>query len=124
VALPHPYRLRSSRDFQRVYSRAKRFKAEHLTLLKLARAGSVASPGPRSLRLGVVVSQKVSKRAVIRNRIRRRLHGAFYQLSPSLASGWDLVLIVHPSAAACDYAVLARELEKLLRRADLNRPTP
>ena len=45
-------------------------------------------------RLAVVVSKKVSKSAVVRNRIRRQLYEAVRRLEVEIASPYDMVLTV------------------------------
>jgi ribonuclease P protein component len=64
--------------------------------------------------IGISISQKVSKRAVVRNRIKRRLKAAFRQLLPALAPGWWLVVIVRPEAIQCEYPEFLQELKQLL----------
>jgi ribonuclease P protein component len=48
----------------------------------------------KDYRLAVVVSKKVSKSAVVRNRIRRRLYESFRLESPSFKGSYDMVLTV------------------------------
>lgn len=48
-------------------------------------------------RIAVVVSKKVHKRAVGRNRIRRRLYEQFRHQLPSINGTWDIVCIVSSS---------------------------
>lgn len=45
-------------------------------------------------RVAVVVSRKVSKSAVVRNRIRRRIYAAVREFSQNIPSGTDLVFTV------------------------------
>jgi len=71
-------------------------------------------------RIGISISLKVSKRAVIRNRIKRQLRAAFRCLLPQLSPGWRLVVVVQPSAAQeCDYQQFLQELEQLLAEAEV-----
>lgn len=78
-------------------------------------AEQVAEP----TRVGISISQKVSKRAVIRNRIKRRLKVAARSLLPRFLTGWDLIVIVHPEATQCDYRQFLQELEQLLINAEV-----
>jgi ribonuclease P protein component len=48
----------------------------------------------RPYRVAVVVSRKVSKSAVVRNRIRRRLYELVRHQAPSISPGTDLVFTV------------------------------
>ena len=70
--------------------------------------------------IGISISQKVSKRAVIRNRIKRWIRAALRQLWPRLESGWQLVIVVKSGMATeCDYAEILQELEQLLAEAEV-----
>lgn len=71
------------------------------------------------LRLAVVVSKKVSKRAVIRNRLRRLLHRAFMEEVPRLRRGHWLLLSLKPGAAQRSEDQLLQEWNHLLRRSGL-----
>jgi ribonuclease P protein component len=48
----------------------------------------------KDYRLAVVVSKKVSKSAVVRNRIRRRLYEAFRSHEPQITEAYDMVVTV------------------------------
>ncbi len=54
----------------------------------------VQNPKHESYRVGVVVSKKVSKLAVSRNRIRRRVYEVIRAHSSSIPAGTDLVVTV------------------------------
>lgn len=49
-------------------------------------------------RFGLIISNKVSKSAVDRNRIRRRLYTQLTSLLPSLKIGYDVIVIIQPGA--------------------------
>ncbi|NET49772.1 MAG: ribonuclease P protein component [Merismopedia sp. SIO2A8] len=66
-------------------------------------------------RIGISISNKVSKRAVIRNRIKRQIKAALFQLLPTVAPGWLMVVTVHPQAIECDYWQFLRELEEMMQ---------
>lgn len=84
-------------------------------LPKVVHASGVGSPTC----IGISISQKVSKRAVIRNRIKRQIRAAFRQLLPRIQDGWWLVVVVRPEAVQCDYGQFLRELEQLLADAEV-----
>lgn len=69
--------------------------------------------------IGISISQKVSKRAVVRNRIKRRLKAILQQLLPKISPGWRLVIVVKPSAAECGYEQFLQELKQLLISAEV-----
>ena len=72
-------------------------------------------------RCAVVISSKVSKRAVRRNRLRRLLHGHLrkrLEQRPELAGRW-LLISLRPEAGATDPTQLLEECDSLLRSAGL-----
>jgi ribonuclease P protein component len=70
-------------------------------------------------RLGISVSQKVSKKAVSRNRIKRLIRVAFRELLPQIAPGWKILIIVRQGAVGCKYEHFLRELKQLLLEAGI-----
>ncbi|NJN29100.1 MAG: ribonuclease P protein component [Synechococcales cyanobacterium RM1_1_8] len=62
--------------------------------------------------------RQVSKRAVVRNRLRRQVQAALQQLLPRLAPDQLLVITLKPGAVACDYYNFLQELETLLINAE------
>ncbi|HEY9666198.1 MAG TPA: ribonuclease P protein component [Coleofasciculaceae cyanobacterium] len=130
MALPQAHRLRHWRDFQAVYQKGIRRSGRYLTLRGLPQRTSAAVPPiPGTLqppdrdkpptRLGISISQKVSKKAVVRNRIKRQIRAAIRQLLPQISRGWRLIVVVRPGAQECEYAQFLRELEQLLAEAEV-----
>ena len=56
---------------------------------------SATNPRRSNYRLAVVVSRKVHKSAVARNRIRRRLYAAVIPLENDINQPWDIVINVY-----------------------------
>lgn len=127
--LPQLNRLKHPQDFSTVYRQGLRQSQGSLNL----RAYQRLSPGPQSpdsgvdvllprmspTRFGISISQKVSKRAVIRNRIKRQIRAALRHLLPRIAPGWDVVIVVLPSAKGCNYGEFLQQLEQLLAQAEV-----
>ena len=74
----------------------------------------------RCCRCALVISSKVSKRAVKRNRLRRQLHEAFLgqEFRPDLPPTW-LLLNLRPGAAELSDDNLLKEWSTLIQRAGL-----
>lgn len=116
--LPKVNRLRKTQEFASVYKGGTRQSTFHLTLRAL-RSHPRDSVETQPTRLGITVSQKVSKRAVVRNRIKRQLRAICRQLLPKLLPGWSVVIVARGSVLECDYPQFLRELEQLLTEAGI-----
>jgi ribonuclease P protein component len=129
VALPKANRLKSRKDFQAVFREGIRRHSSHFTLRALKPSGlkkpsldTVISEQPlSSTKFGVSISTKVSKKAVIRNRIKRQITAALHELLPKLFPGWRLVIVVKPTAAEsqCVSQQFLQELKELLVKAEV-----
>ena len=99
--------LKENHLFRRAYHRGKTAADSRLALY-------VRRNGQKTNRLGLTVSTKVG-RAVVRNRIRRRLREIYRLHEDALALGCDVVVVARVRAASSDY----HQLEKsFLRLAD------
>lgn len=106
AGLPRTRRIRQSRDYRRVgRSGSRRAGGAFVLISAPGRAGEA--------RLGVTVSRRVGK-AVVRNRVKRRIREWFRQDADARASGLDLVVIARPAAAGLAGDECARELQRLL----------
>lgn len=117
--------LKKNLDFKRVY-RGGKSAANDALVLYMRRNGLLFS------RFGFSVSKKVGK-AVVRNKIRRRLKEA---LRTMLVAGWPENGKIFPPETGCDFIVIVRKpaadasfwelkggLESLLKRLLRQRPT-
>ncbi len=119
MALPKANRLKQRRDFTAVYQRGLRRNSDNLALRALRpRQKDELPPKPPS-QIGISISKKVSKRAVIRNRIKRQIRVALRQLLPRIPPGWKVVIVVRESAIECDYFQFLQELKQLLVDAEV-----
>ncbi|MDJ0653072.1 MAG: ribonuclease P protein component [Xanthomonadales bacterium] len=107
-------RLRHKRDFDRVFNQPLRSARRHFTVL--ARSNQL-----NHARLGLAVSKKVDKRAVVRNRIKRMVRESF-RLDPIAAAALDVVVIARPPAALEQPRAVRRELadhwQRLMKLAE------
>ena len=67
-------------------------------------------------RLGVVVSKRVDKRAVVRNRIKRYFREIFRLERENLIEPLDIVLIARQEAVTTDFKTLRYQITRELRR--------
>jgi ribonuclease P protein component len=104
-------RLRSSADFQRV--RGLKQSLVHPLLILYTAPNEVGHP-----RLGVSVSRRIGK-AVVRNRVRRRIRESVRLQWNALRGARDLLFIARGPSAEADWEALRRAVDELLRRAGL-----
>ena len=124
MALPKAYRLKSRQDFQAVFREGIRRHSSHFTLRALKPPLSTEpslDTAPPVTKIGIAISTKVSKRAVVRNKIKRQMTAALHQLLPELVPGWRLVLIVKPTTteSECETQKFLQELEQLLAQTEV-----
>ncbi len=84
--LPLKNRLKKKKDFERIFNQGKSFKHDCLVLRILENDLGYN-------RFGFVVSKKVSKKAVVRNRIKRMLREIVRQGDVKIKEGFDIVVI-------------------------------
>ncbi len=108
LSFPRAARIRARADFARVFEQARRTSDPMLSLHWLA--------GDMPARLGLAVSRKVDRRAVVRNRIKRALREAFRHWRTQLAAG-EYVVVARPPAALVPPARLRAAFERTLIRA-------
>ena len=113
--LGRTHRFHGYNSLRAVYRRGRTLRGPMLSL-KYA----TDRPG-RPYRVGIVVGRKVSKSAVVRNRIRRRLYGLVRtQLNAERARGHDLVFTGYDERlASIEYDQLKAIVADLLQKAGL-----
>ncbi len=114
VPAPRPVaRLKTRPEFLHVQKAGRRWTSRSLALEAVANGGD-------GLRAGFTVSKKTAKKAVIRNRIKRRLRAAAAEiLGLHAAPGYDYVLVGRIGAFDCPYAKLCGEILWCLEKMDL-----
>lgn len=108
AGFPPSARVRAKLEFGRVFEHSRRYATPLLTLHYLA--------DEQPARLGLAVSRKVDRRAVVRNRIKRRLRDFFRRRRAVLAGG-AYVVVARSGAARCSGAELLAAFEQALRRS-------
>ena len=76
------------------------------------------------IRVGFVISKRISKRAVDRNYMKRLLSESMRVFLPRLPGGLDIVVSARPKATTADLRALKQDLFTLLCRAKLLEAEP
>ena len=103
--------IKNNRDFMFMYRRARSLCADCLVLYYRKNKNE-------NLRLGITVTKKVGK-AVVRNRIRRRIKEVFNEFSDKIPPCYDIIIVSRAKAAECDYSEIKSALKYLLIKAEL-----
>ena len=129
--LPKTYRLRRTGDFSKVYRLGRKAVSAHLVVrvweslspnavaLPSAEVMGVSAPPPSPQRVGIVVSLKVSKRAVVRNRLKRQIRAIMAQVLPQLSPHLWIVITLRPGAEQCEYGDFLQELKQLFTQLEV-----
>jgi len=102
-------RLTRSNDIRAVFRSGKRLHDPHLRVV--FRPNELGHP-----RFCVPVSRKVAKRAVVRNRIRRRIREAFWEPLKQMNQGIDLVVLARHTVAELPWAELTRRSRHIVKQ--------
>jgi ribonuclease P protein component len=98
-----------NREYDAVFERGKRVKSDFFDLIALE-----GRSGPR--KVGIVVSKKVGK-AVVRNRVKRRIREILRQEVGLFVDGVHIAVVVKPSAVGLRYGDLKDAVTGTLREA-------
>ena len=109
---PKERRLTKASDFAVVYRQGRSWSNRLLALRGMEN-------GRETTRYGFSVSKRVGK-AVVRNRVRRRLREVS-RLLP-VRGGWDLVVIARAPSAEAGFAELQQAVRELAQRASVMSP--
>lgn len=110
--LPKEYRLRQEKDIKALFANSKsvfdvciglRYRKNTLNLSRFA----------------VVVGTKVSKKAVDRNKIRRRIRSVLQKRLIEIRPGFDVVFLVKKEVLSASFKEVEEQVERLLQKANL-----
>jgi len=109
--LPKRNKLKKKKDFETTFKHGKGFRQGFL-YLKIIKNNLDTS------RFGFVISKKFSKKAVIRNKTKRRLSEIIKTKLSEIKKGMDVIIVVMPGAEN-DFQELEQITDKLFKKAKL-----
>lgn len=113
--LPRHYRFPLRTDLSRLKKKGKIFQAPFFGLIVSSQPVTAA----KNPRFAFIVSKKISKKAVQRNRIKRVLSEQIKIFFPRLKSGFDAVFLVKQEIVNKDSSAIGDQMEKILVKAGL-----
>lgn len=105
-------RITKKKEFDAVFSQGKSRQLPFLGV-KLVENNLTLS------RFGLIISNKVSKSAVVRNGLRRRLRAVLFSLLPELKIGYDVVILTRSGAEKFTSDEIKKQLKQLLKMISL-----
>ncbi len=106
--------LRRQRDFDRLFESGKRYYDKLLVTVVRLR------PESDQARVAFIVGKRVDKRAVVRNRVKRRLREAWRREVPQFSVGADIAFVASPASAEASYWDLAEVMKAHFAQAGLS----
>ena len=110
--LPRENRLVRKPDFEKVKEKGEKFQSNLFGLL-------VYSTSNKTSRFGFVISTKLSKKAVKRNRVKRVLREQVRLLLPRIKPGFDVVFLGKKALLESSYEEIGSEVKRLFKKAKL-----
>lgn len=100
--LPRAHRGLKRSDFNRIYKSGKTLKTAFFRIK--------TAPSDKKTRFGVVISAKLLKGAVKRNRLRRQISAILADIEPELLQQADIVILPESTAVGVDFVELHKDL--------------
>lgn len=110
--LQRAHRLAGEKEFSRIFKKGRSFHGNGVSV-RVVRNGGAES------RFAFVVSTKVSKKAVKRNAVRRRLREVVRLVMPRIDKGWDVAVMTRPEILKLSPAQQREEMHRVLQKARL-----
>lgn len=104
--------LKKKKDFDHVFSEKKSFGNRHFTLL-------YCKNDLEWNRVGIIISKKISKKAVVRNKLRRQIRELYRIKQDDILAGYDFIFIPKLSCIESGFSDLLRSFGHLFYKTGL-----
>jgi len=102
------FRIKKNKDFQSAFQKGRSFANRQLVVYVIEKEGQ------DYFRIGLSVSKKIGN-AVTRNRIKRYVRQAIFELHDQVHSGMDYVIIARKPTADMDFSEVKKSLTHVLK---------
>ena len=110
--LPKRNRLKKEKDFERVFKKGKGLE-EGFLFIKVAKNDLEMS------RFGFVVSEKVSKKATLRNKVKRKLRELTRARLSRIKIGLDVALVARPGIEQKNSQEIGNMMDRLFKKTGI-----
>ena len=104
-------KLSKTSEFKKVFSEGRRIEGKNLTIFILKNDYNFNRPG--------IIIKKETGKAVVRNKIKRRLREAFRLINKKLSPGYDIIMLVKINIRESGYFEICHDLESLFNKGKL-----
>lgn len=103
--------IKLNKEFRRLYYKGGSFVSDVLVLYTLKNRNE-------GNRLGITVSKKMGK-AVVRNRVRRKIRESYRLLEDKIPAGYDLCFVARGRAVEADFEKISSSMTYVLKKSGL-----
>lgn len=107
--LPKQNRLTKNKDFENIF-------ASGLSLNSKLFKVSILKNNLHYNRYGIIISNKVSKKAVLRNKAKRQIKAIIQQNQGKIRVSFDIVIVTHPSIINAPFIEIKQTLAYLFHK--------
>lgn len=107
--LPQKNRLKKKKDFERVFKKGKGYRGDFLFFKE-------TKNNLKESRFGFIVSKKISNKAVIRNKVKRRLRAIIQKKKTGIKKGMDIVIITLPGIENKSFQEIEEDVNKIFAK--------
>ncbi|HAJ33130.1 MAG TPA: ribonuclease P protein component [Candidatus Atribacteria bacterium] len=104
-------KLSKTSEFRKIFSEGRRTEGKNLIIFILKNDYNFNRPG--------IIIKKETGKAVVRNKIKRRLREAFRLINKKLSPGYDIIVLAKNNIKESDYFEICHDLENLFYRGKL-----
>ena len=101
--------IKKRREFEGVYGQGERFSGSGFVVIRLATGADIT-------RFGITITRKLGK-AVVRNRLRRRIKAVLASVAGRIRPGFDVVIIPWAHMGRAPFADVLRGIPAVLTQA-------
>jgi ribonuclease P protein component len=110
--LPKKHRLTKKDNFDAIHRKGRFFGERFIAIKSLKNNLSYS-------RFGFLVGLKVSKKAVVRNKIKRRIRESVKLKLDKIKPGFDIVVLTKPEITEKDYSEIKKAINSVLEKGNL-----
>jgi len=110
--LPKKHRLTQDKDFKRIFKKGKFFIVKFINIRIVENNLDVS-------RFGFIISKKNFKKAVDRNKIKRRLRDTIHSRLEKIKPGFDVVVMIRKEIGNKSFKEIDEVMEEILNKAKI-----